>query len=212
MAIKDRIKEKRKTKGMTLEEVASIVGVSRQTLSRYETGIIGNIPSDKIELLAKALSTTPAYLMGWEDNSSDFDIYSDPRIIPIQKKKFPLIGGVACGEPVYQEENFETYIEANADICADFAMRCYGNSMVNIGIKDGYIVFIKQQSKVDNGEVAAVNIDGEFTLKRFYDYGNIVILRSENSDPEYKDLEYRENDANNIIILGKAVAFQGDIK
>lgn len=69
---------------------------------------------------------------------------------------------------------------------------------------------ILKQPKVENGEVAAVNIDGEFTLKRFYDYGNLIILRSENS--KYEDLVYKEFDANNIIILGKAVAFQGDIK
>ena len=208
MALKDNIKKKRKEQDMTLEELASIVGVSRQTLSRYETGVIGNIPSDKIELLAKALRTTPAYLMGWEDDTDD--IFNHPDILPITKKRFPLIGGVACGEPIYREEDFESYVEAGANINADFAMRCYGNSMENIGIKDGYIVFIHKQPSVDNGEVAAVNIDGEFTLKRVYKYSDVLLLRAEN--PEYEDLEYREGDADNIVIMGKAVAFQGDVK
>lgn len=89
-------------------------------------------------------------------------------------------------------------------------MRCHGNSMINIGIKDGFIVFIQKQPKVENGEIAAVGIDGEYTLKRFYNYGNIVLLRAEN--PDFKDIELKEGDADNIIILGKAVAFQGDVK
>ena len=67
MGLKENIKSRRSEKGMTLEELANKVGVSRQTIQRYESGIISNIPSDKIELMAKALSTTPAYLMGWED-------------------------------------------------------------------------------------------------------------------------------------------------
>lgn len=67
--IGDNIKKKRKEHDLTLEEVANKIGISRQTLSRYETGIIGNIPSDKIEALAKSLHTTPAYLMGWEDEA-----------------------------------------------------------------------------------------------------------------------------------------------
>lgn len=68
-----RIRQARIIKGMTLEEVAKIVQVSRQTIQRYESGVIGNIPSDKIELLSTALNVTPAYIMGWEEESP-FDV------------------------------------------------------------------------------------------------------------------------------------------
>lgn len=71
MTIGDRIREKRDEHGMTLEDIAKLIGVSRQTMSRYETGAIKGVPSDKIELIAKALGTTPGYLMGWEDKSED---------------------------------------------------------------------------------------------------------------------------------------------
>lgn len=211
MAIKDRIKKLRQEKQMTLEEVSKIVGVSRQTIQKYENGIISNIPSDKIELLAKALDTTPAYIMGWEEEKQESraSLFDDPRILPIEKKKIPLLGGIACGKPIFKEE-FESYVEVATNVKADFALKAVGNSMVNIGIKDGYIVFIRQQPAVDNGEVAAVNIDGEFTLKRVYNYGDILVLRSEN--PDFPDMELREGDADNIVILGKAVAFQGNVR
>ena len=67
----ERIKKKRTALDMTLEEVAKIVKVSKQTIQRYETGVINTIPSDKIELLALALKTTPTYIMGWEDDGED---------------------------------------------------------------------------------------------------------------------------------------------
>lgn len=73
MGLKENIKQKRLEKEMTLEELASKVGVSRQTIQRYESGTISNIPSDKIELMAKALYTTPSYLMGWTDDPHDWE-------------------------------------------------------------------------------------------------------------------------------------------
>ena len=62
-----KIKELRLAKKMTLEEVATIVGVGKSTVRKWETGMIANMKRDKIALLAKALSTTPAYLMGWNE-------------------------------------------------------------------------------------------------------------------------------------------------
>jgi transcriptional regulator with XRE-family HTH domain len=75
MALK--IKELRKSKGMTLEQVANVVGVGKSTVRKWETGLIANMKRDKIALLAKALSTTPAYLMGWEEEQKKNDIQSD---------------------------------------------------------------------------------------------------------------------------------------
>lgn len=65
MGIGEKIKKYRTEQGLTLEEVANSVGVSRQTMSRYETGVIANIPSDKIEAIARKLGVSPAILMGW---------------------------------------------------------------------------------------------------------------------------------------------------
>lgn len=81
MGLKENIKSKRIERKMTLEDLAKSVGVSRQTIQRYESGVIGNIPSDKIELIARALDTSPAYLMGWEQIDSNFSGKEAPKEI-----------------------------------------------------------------------------------------------------------------------------------
>lgn len=190
----------------TLEEVAKAVGVSRQTIQRYETGIISNIPSDKIESIAKALNVTPGYLMGWEQPP---DIPDFPNIFPIETKKVPLLGKIAAGQPVMAEECFDSYVQCGNFIKADFCLRVQGDSMINARIYDGDIVFIHQQPEVENGEIAAVAIDDAVTLKRVYFADDSVMLRAEN--PKYKPMVFTKNDCLSFRILGKAVAFQGDI-
>lgn len=79
MNIGDRIKYLRNKNDMTLEVVGKYIGVSRQTLQRYESGVISNIPSDKIEKLAEIFNTSPAFIMGWEDEESN----NEPEIMTI---------------------------------------------------------------------------------------------------------------------------------
>ena len=205
MNIGHNLKKRRLTLGYTLEEVAKKVGTSKQTIHRYETGIIANIPSDKIEALAKVLQTTPAYLMGWE-NQPEEDIYKYKNIIPMPKtKKVPLIGTIACGTPILALENIECDVDMPENIRADFALRCKGDSMIDAHIYDGDIVYIRKQPIVDNGEIAAVIIDDEATLKRFYREGNKVTLMPCN--PRFSPLVYTNEELNNIIIVGKAVGY-----
>lgn len=209
MDIGERIKYKRTKKQMTLEDVSYLVGVSRQTLSRYETGIIKGIPSDRIEKIARALGTTPAYLMGWEDDG--VDIFSIPNITPPPETyKVPRLGSIACGEPILAEENIEGYDNIPINEKCDFTLVCKGDSMTGARINDGDIVGIKQQPMVENGEIAAVLIDNEATLKRFYKYGNTVLLRAEN--PDFKDLEYRNGQLDEMQVIGKATFFISDVK
>lgn len=205
MNIGHNLKKRRLTLGYTLEEVAKKVGTSKQTIHRYETGIIANIPSDKIEALAKVLQTTPAYLMGWE-NQPEEDIYKYKNIIPMpETKKVPLIGTIACGTPILAVENIECDVDMPENIRADFALRCKGDSMIDAHIYDGDIVYIRKQPIVDNGEIAAVIIDDEATLKRFYREGNKVTLMPCN--PRFSPLVYTNEELNNIIIVGKAVGY-----
>lgn len=209
MTIGNRIKEKRIEKSMTLEEVGKIAGVSRATIQRYESGAITNIPSDRIESIAMALKTTPAYIMGWEDDSVDPFLFDN--ISPIETKKIPMLGEIACGEPILCNEDRESYVLVGTDIKADFCLRCKGDSMINARIFDGDIVFVRKQSSVDNGEIAVVVIDGEATLKRFFYYeeSKRIELRPEN--PKYQSIIYTENERKDIYVLGKAIAFQGDV-
>lgn len=140
--------------------------------------------------------------------------YKIDNIYPIGLKRFPLLGEIACGLPTYTNEERESYIMAGTDINADFCLKAKGDSMINARICDGDIVFIRKQDIVDNGEIAAVvvNNDSEATLKRIFYYREkaLLILKAEN--PAYEDLIFQNEELDEVHILGKAVAFQSDVK
>lgn len=204
----DRIRLRREELNLSQEELAKRMGYkSRSTINKIELGI-NDVSQSKIIAFAKALNTTVGYLMGDEDDQIiDYEKYG---LKPIKLKKFPMLGEIACGEPIYANQEYETYIEASSDIQADFCLTAKGDSMINARIFDGDIVFIRKQSDVDNGEIAAVCIDNEVTLKRVYKYPNRLELRPEN--PMHNVQNYEGEALNNIIILGKAVAFQSYVR
>lgn len=209
MTIGERIKQRRKELGLSAEEVAEKMKVSAATVYRYESSDILNMGIDKLELIAKALKTTPAYLMGWEDEN---ELPPYPNIMPIKTKKFPLLGEIACGEPIFATEEHESYVEAGADIRADFCLKAKGDSMINARIMDGDIVFIRKQPTVNNGQIAAVIIDDEATLKRVYYYPEKGKLMLQAENPNYEPLMYVGEELNQIRIIGLAVAFQSDVR
>ncbi len=205
--IGQRIREERKRNRMTLEELALAVGTSKQTIQRYESGVIANIPNERIVAMAEALGTTPSNLLGWSQKD-DFDYSSVKGLFPIKFKKLPILGNIACGKPIYADEEYESFADAESTLDADFCLRAKGDSMIGSRIYDGDMVFIRSQSSVDNGEIAAVIINDEATLKRVYYYPeeSKLILSAEN--PKYAPLVYINEELNSIKILGKAVAFQ----
>ncbi|PWL47769.1 MAG: LexA family transcriptional regulator [Veillonellaceae bacterium] len=152
MSIGTRMKERRLQLNKTLEEVGSVVGVSKATIQRYEKGAITNIPSDKIEKIAKALSTTPAFLMGWEDKSNR-----------LKGVRIPILGRVVAGIPLEAITDIEGYEEITpkmASLGEYFALRIKGHSM-EPRIEDGEIVIVKQQEDVECGDVAIVLVNGD---------------------------------------------------
>lgn len=213
MTIGEFIHNRRIELGLTLEEIGNATGVGKSTVKKWETGFISNMRRDRIDALATILRVSPIVFIN--DNIEDYEsaVNTDniieglpENIIPIPKmKKVPLIGTIACGEPITAEENIEAYIEVPENINGTFALRCKGDSMINARIFDGDIVYIRQQPDVENGEIAAVLIDGEATLKRVYKYRNRIELRPEN--PTFPVLNYENEELNSIQILGKAVAF-----
>jgi repressor LexA len=120
-----------------------------------------------------------------------------------------MLGKIAAGQPIFAEEQFETYVEADSKINADFCLKVQGDSMVNARINNNDIVFIKQQSDINDGEIAVILIDNEATLKRVYKKENEIILVSEN--PAYKPMVFKNEELFNVRILGKAIAFQSKI-
>ncbi len=206
MTMGQRIYSLRKSKKMTQEDVAKRLNVAVQTIYKYEKGIVTNIPLDKLELLAKVLDTTTTYITGW--NTSDTVTSQFPNLYSIETKKIPLLGKIAAGEPIFAEEDHESFVEAGANLHADFCLKVQGDSMINARINDGDVVFIRKQPMVENGEIAAVIIDNEATLKRVYYYpeDNKLILNPEN--PRYAPFVYVGEELQAVRILGKAVAFQ----
>lgn len=202
-----KLRTLRQSRGLTLSEIAEAVGTSKQTISRYEKGIITNIPKEKIELLAHALEVSPSELMGWEENLDRFD-----NLMPLGTKRLPMLGRIACGKPIFAEEEHEAFVSVGEDIDADFCLRAVGDSMIGARIYDSDIVFIRQQTMVENGEIAAVVIDGEATLKRVYYFPekSKLILSPEN--PKYEPLVFLGAELDEIQILGRAVAFQSTVR
>ena len=205
MTIGNRIKNLRVQRNLSQSELAEMIGTIKQTIYKYETGIITNIPTDKITQLAKIFKVSPAYLMGWDTEEENiFDKYDN--LSPIKLKKFPMLGEIACGEPIWANEDRESYVMADMDINADFCLTAKGDSMINARIYDGDIVFIRKMPIVNNGDIAVI-IENEATLKRLYYYPdkNKLILNPEN--PSFEPLVYTNEELNTIRILGKAVYF-----
>ena len=168
---------------------------------------------ETLETIADFFNCDMDYLLGKSDihNKYKSSVPTATNIIPLpQTKKIPLLGSIACGEPILAEENIEDFVKLDKDIPADFALRCKGDSMINARIFDGDIVYIRQQPNVENGEIAAVLIDNEATLKKVYKYPNKIVLSPCN--PVYDDLIFMEEQCQTIRILGKAVAFTSIIK
>ena len=208
MTIGERIKVARLKKGYSQTDLAELLGYkSRSSINKIEKEG-RDIPRSIIVKLAELLDVTPAYLMGWEEENV-FDKYPQLQPLP-EMRKVPLLGAVACGEPIYKEEN--EWISLPTDIKADFCLRCEGDSMINARIFNGDIVFIKACEEVENGEIAAVSIDNEVTLKRVFYYKdkNKLVLNPEN--PSYEPFIYTNEELNDIRILGKAVMFLSMVK
>ena len=213
--IGNRIRNRREELGLSQDELGKRLGYkSRSSINKIELDQ-RNLTQSKIKAIADALETTPSYIMGWDEPDQKFDeekLKFFDNLFPITVKKFPLLGNIACGKPIFADEHFEAYVEAGTNIHADFCLKAKGDSMIGARIYDGDIVFIRKQEMVNNGEIAAVIIDDEATLKRvnYYPEKNLLILKAENSN--YEDLVYTGEQLDHIIILGKAVAFQSDVR
>ena len=203
----EQLKILRKQKGLYQKDVATFLGVDRTTYVKYENGV-SEPDNDTLVKLAELFNVSVDYLLGRETN----DIYASIGAMPVKKIKLPVLGNVACGEPIYANEDLEGYVYINEDIGADFCLHAKGDSMVNARIFDGDTLFVKKQDMVDDGEIAVVLIEDESTVKRvYYDReNNTITFMPEN--PAYKPMRYNGEELNNIRILGKVIARYSRIK
>lgn len=217
--LKNRLKEALEDANMKPSQLSELTGIPKSMLSYYLNGRT-KPKADRIYKISKALNVSEAWLLGYDvpkqKDSESFttkaSIKAFDNLFPIEVKRFPLLGEIACGKPIAANEEKELYVEAGSNIPADFCLRAKGDSMIGARICDGDIVFIQQQDMVEDGEIAAVVIEDEVTLKRlnYYPDKNLLILKPENS--KYEDLVYTGEELNHIRILGRAVAFQSDIQ
>lgn len=212
---KDRLNEAMELRDLKPAELAKLSGVNEGAISQYRKGAY-KAGQHNLDKLAYVLKVSIPWLMGADvpmDQSvaSGIDIENDctfpSNLTPLQKmQKIPLVGRIACGEPILAEQHIEEFIDLPKHIRADFALECHGDSMVGANIHDGDIVYIRMQPQVENGQIAAVIIGGEeATLKRFYRNCDTVTLAAEN--PAFPPLVFVGSEINDIRVVGRAIAF-----
>ena len=190
-----------------IEKMADYFGVSKADL------VEPRLPFSYKNLVSAAIDAMPDSVTESVSNLSKtmISMLGEKGIFPVPvMRSVPLVGTIACGTPILAEQNIEGDVSAPDHVHADFALRCQGDSMINARIFDGDIVYIRQQETVDDGEIAAVLINDEATLKRVHLYEDHVVLEPEN--PQYRPLVYWGIDMNAVRILGKAVAFTSIVR
>ena len=187
------------------------VKLAKNDLSQYVNGKV-EPGQEKLSILGMALNVSEAWLMGYDvSRVRDDATPKASNILPMpEMRKIPLLGTIACGTPVLAEEHIEGQVDIPVNIHADFALTCKGDSMINARIFDGDIVYIRQQDTVENGEIAAVLIETEATLKRVRLFDDHISLEPEN--PMYKPIVFWNEEMNEVRILGKAVAFTSTVR
>ena len=193
MDIGKRIAELRRERGYNQEELAEMAMINRVTLARYETGTI-EPGAFAISRIADALGVSTDEIL--------CRVEKLPPFIPLVKTSVPVIGEIACGQPITAQQNAEGYAELPDGVQADFALRCRGDSMEPT-FEQNDLVLIRQQPEVMNGQIAAIGINGEATLKRVYKQDNGVTCVSDN--PAYPPMFFPAGEG--LIIYGLAVGY-----
>ena len=206
--VSKRIKQALDYKDMSQQELSRISGVSKSSISQYISQF--SAPSKMTaERLARALGVNPLWIMGLDVPMKQDNPASDTgfdNIFALNIRRYPMLGSVACGKPIFMSEE-RNYYMSGTDIKADFCFRAKGNSMSGT-IQDGDIVFVRQQPEVENGEIAAVAIDDEATVKRFYQDPETKTITLVPDNKSYPPLVYTESGGKKVYILGKVVGLQ----
>lgn len=207
-----RLSQALETRGMKAADLSKKTKVAEGTISCYINGRY-EAKQNRVQVFAEALDVNPAWLMGYDVPMEAERSQPAPAPRPIPKgfepmpkmKKIPLVGSIACGTPILAQQNIDGHVDAPEDIRCDFALRCKGDSMIGAGIHDGDAVYIHIQPEVENGEIAAVRIGEEATLKRVYYDGTTLTLMPYNN--AYAPMVYTGPQLEDVHIEGKAVGY-----
>ncbi len=204
--VAERIEQRRKQLGLTLDDIAREIGVAKSTIQRYEKGTIETIKLPVIEAIANIMAVDPAWICG---KTEDMLPASSPDISPYDPNKgqrIPILGRIAAGLPIYAEQNIEGYTITDLNGGAEyFALRVRGDSMNALGINDGYRIIVRRQPEVENGEVAVVMVgDEDATVKRFFATDSTVTLMPQSTNPIHQPQMYDLSKVP-VKVLGKVV-------
>lgn len=209
----ERIVQALMATNMKQSDLCRKTGIPKSAMSQYIKGSF-EPKQDRIYKIAEALGVSEAWLMGFDVpmkktlGGDSIPIGFSP--IPSTSKR-PRLGVISCGDPIDTPENFDGYDDVPDIFDCDFTLVCEGDSMIGARICDGDIVYIKQQPTIENGQIAAVLIDGEEKLlKRVYITEESIILQAEN--PAYSPRSYHREDMNRVSIIGKVVGFTSMVK
>lgn len=186
-------------RGIDRKKICEDLGFAYTTFTDWYNG--AKYPRiDKIEMMANYFGVPKSALIEEQPELPS-------NMHPVRwREPVPLIGDIACGTPILAEQNITDYVQTPEHVYCDFALKCHGDSMINAGIRDGDIVYIRQQCVVDNGQIAAVLVgDEEATLKRFYRVGDTVTLNAEN--PAFPPLVFVGEEVSQVHIIGLAIAY-----
>lgn len=203
MEFGDILKQLRKQRGLSQDELAALLGTTKQVISRYETK--QRVPRlSVVAQFAAKLGVPLSALSGQSDEPHEITPESGVRRVPI-------LGGVACGEPIYNPSDGTDFVSIDENILCDFALIAQGDSMTGDRIYSGDVVFIRRQDQVRDGEIAAVSVDGDVTLKRIRRLcdasGRVAFTQLLPSNPAYSPIDIGgEDETRSVRILGKAVA------
>ena len=207
-----RLSQALETRGMKAADLSKKTKVAEGTISCYINGRY-EAKQNRVQVFAEALDVNPAWLMGYDVPMEAERSQPAPAPRPIPKgfepmpkmKKIPLVGSIACGTPILAQQNIEKIVDVPENIRCDFSLTCHGDSMEGAGIHDRDVVYIRIQPGVENGEIAAVRIGEEATLKRVYYQNGTLTLMPANA--AYAPMVYTGPELNDVQIEGKAVGW-----
>ena len=207
-----RLSQALEARGMKAADLSTKTKVAEGTISCYINGRY-EAKQNRVQVFAEALDVNPAWLMGYDVPMEAERSQPAPAPRPIPKgfepmpkmKKIPLVGSIACGTPILAQQNIEKIVDVPENIRCDFSLTCHGDSMEGAGIHDRDVVYIRIQPEVENGEIAAVRIGEEATLKRVYYQNGTLTLMPANA--AYAPMVYTGPELNDVQIEGKAVGW-----
>lgn len=208
MTIGENIKRLREAQGMTQAQLADVLGITDKAVSTWEN----NVKTPRMGTIQKLADFFGVPKSRIIEDDENFLPHPDLRLISA-RRRVPILGHIACGEPIYKPGDGAEFIDVEDGLDCDFVLVAKGDSMTGDRILDGDIVFVRAQSDVNDGEIAAVSVDDELALKHVFRKRNpegiVEYTQLVSSNAKYAPIILGgDSETRTVRILGKAIAFR----